>query len=250
MLKTLIEVQVRWVLRQILKGLRCLHNAGLSHCSLRTTSVLFTSLGEVRLGDWGLASIIEPRFSRQWEIAKPLHPEEVGPARDVWAIGILIAELALPSGLPYKHARAGAADLASLLHTCMLPPDALDLVEICLVATPHLRPTVEQLADHPFLGIEGVNEAEAQEEIAAMCRGGTWWQGEESESGKAAKTAVCRGCGEVTDYSAVFLQEEVFLCDECLEQEHMDCELGEKICPTCKSLGERLRSRCPIMHQS
>merc|ERR1719312_1870766 len=50
-------------------------------------------------------------------------------------------------------------------------------------------------------------------------------------------------CAEVTDYSAVFLQEEVFLCDECLEQEHMDCELGEKICPTCKSLGERLRSR-------
>merc|ERR1719239_1019655 len=77
-----------------------------------------------------------------------------------------------------------------------------------------------------------------------MCRGGTWWQSEESESGKAvAKTAVCRGCGEVTDYSAVFLQEELFLCDACLEQDHADCELGEKICPTCKSLGERLRSR-------
>ena len=103
-------MQVRWVLRQVLKGLSCLHKAGLSHCSLRTTSVLFTSMGEVRLGDWGLASIIEPRFSRQWELAKPLHPEEVGLARDVWAIGILIAELALPAGLPYRHAKAAAAN--------------------------------------------------------------------------------------------------------------------------------------------
>ena len=236
------QLQVRWVLRQVLKGLSWLHSAGLSHCSLRTTSVLFTSLGEVRLGDWGLANIIEPKFSRQWELAKPLHPEEVGPARDIWAIGILIAELALPAGLPYRHAKAAAANLVSLLHTCILPPDALDLLEICLVTTPHLRPTVEQLADHPFLGIEGVNGSEAQEEIAAMCRGGTWWQ-EENESGKAAKTAVCRGCGEVTDYSTVFLQEELFLCDECLEQNHKDCELGEKMCPTCKSLGQHLRSR-------
>ena len=71
-------IQVRWVLRQILKGLEFLHRAGLSHCSLCTTSVLFTSMGEVRLGDWGLAYIVEPKFSRQWEFAKPLHPEEVG----------------------------------------------------------------------------------------------------------------------------------------------------------------------------
>ena len=75
-----------------------------------------------------------------------------------------------------------------------------------------------------------------------MCRGGTWWEGE-SESGEGAKTAVCRGCGEVTDYSAVFLQEEMFLCDECLEKNHAECELGEQNCPTCKSLGQRLRSR-------
>ena len=179
------------MLREVLKGLSCLHSAGLSHCSLRTTSVLFTSFGEVRLGDWGLAYIIESKFSRQWEIAKPLHPEEVGPARDVWAIGILIAELALPAGLPYRHAKAAAANLVSLLHTCMLPPDALHLVEICLATTPHLRPTVEQLADHPFLGIEGVNEAEAQENIAVKCRSGTSWQ--EQSDGKAAETAVCGG---------------------------------------------------------
>ena len=81
-----------------------------------------------------------------------------------------------------------------------------------------------------------------QKEISAMCRGGTWWEGE-SESGEGAKTAVCRGCGEVTDYSAVFLQEEMFLCDECLEKNHAECELGEQNCPTCKSLGQRLRSR-------
>ena len=236
------EIQVRWVLRQILKGLEFLHRAGLSHCSLCTTSVLFTSMGEVRLGDWGLAYIVEPKFSRQWEFAKPLHPEEVGPPRDVWALGILIAELALPTGLPYRHAKATAVDLVSLLGSCMLPPDALDLVGICLVIAPHLRPTVEQLQDHPFLGVEGVNEVEAQKEISAMCRGGTWWEGE-SESGEGAKTAVCRGCGEVTDYSAVFLQEELFLCDECLEKNHAECELGERNCPTCKSLGQRLRSR-------
>ena len=121
----------------------------------------------------------------------------------------------------------------------MLPPDALDLVELCLTTAPHLRPTVEQLADHPFLSIEGVNEEEAQDEIVALCRGGTWWQQEESGRG-VAKTAVCRGCGEVADYSAVFLQEELFLCDACLEQDHADCELGEQICLTCKSLGERL----------
>ena len=230
------------MLRQVLKGLSCLHEIGLSHSSLRTTSVLFTSLGEVRLGDWGLANIIEPRFSRQWELAKPLHPEEVGPARDIWAIGVLIAELALPSGLPYRHAKAKPANLVSLLNTCMLPRDALDLVEICLIITPHLRPTIEQLAEHPFLSAEGVNEVEAQEEIAAMCRGGTWWK-DEGESGEKATTAVCRSCGEVTEYSAVFLQEEAFHCDECLEKEHMDCELGEKIFPTCKTLGEKLRSR-------
>ena len=126
----------------------------------------------------------------------------------------------------------------------MLPTDALNLVEVCLAITPHLRPTVEQLAEHPFLGSEGVNDIEAQEEVAAMCRSGTWWK---MESGKTTKTAICRGWGEVTEYSAVFLQEEFFLCDECLEENHKDCELGEKICPACKSLGQRLRSRSVIL---
>ena len=97
----------------------------------------------------------------------------------------------MPEGLLYRHAKACPVVLLSLMKDCLLPPNALNLVEICLATSPHLRRTVEQLANHPFLGIQGVNEAEAQENIAVKCRSGTSWQ--EQSDGKAAETAVCGG---------------------------------------------------------
>merc|ERR1719147_338881 len=54
-------------------------------------------------------------------------------------------------------------------------------------------------------------------------------------------------CGEVTDYSPVFMSAEgttsSFQCDHCIEVEsgHMDCE--KKNCVTCAKIGRVLRER-------
>ena len=234
----LTDLQLGWVLGQVVAGLGCLHRAGLEHGSLRAASLLVSRGGEVKLGDWGLAEVLAPAFSRQWEVPQPLQPEGRGPARDVWALGVLIAEMVLGGRLPYRSYRASSDTLVSKIKDIpSLPAPALLLAQSCLQSEPTLRPSLPSVASLPWLAEQGQHPGLVKEGLQLLCLAAI--SVEEQEDSKGLQ---CSSCGQGTSYGAVFLHEErIFLCDSCLEGDHGECEVQG--CGQCGELGARLRSR-------
>ena len=60
---TLSAMQVRWLLRQSVLALCHLHSLGLTHGSLRASSLLLSLQGELKLGDWGLQNLLYPALA-------------------------------------------------------------------------------------------------------------------------------------------------------------------------------------------
>ncbi len=89
---------LQW-LRQVLSGLRYLHQKGVLHLDLKPENILFDSEGTARLGDFGVASV----FDRKHVLARIgtagyLSPELVRGAKcseksDVWSLGCVLYEL-------------------------------------------------------------------------------------------------------------------------------------------------------------
>ena len=146
------SVQVRCLLRQSVSALCHLHSLGLTHGSLRASSLLLSLQGDLKIGDWGLHNLLSPAFSRQWDPPAQLLPEH----RDVWALGVLVAELLLPSGLPYRSYRVTPQTLLQLLlGVTGQGSQALLLAKTCLLMSP--PPSCRHLLDtQPFLGEQGL----------------------------------------------------------------------------------------------
>ena len=197
---------VALVVEEVVEGLALLHAAGLVHGSLSAATVFVARGGQVRLGDWGLGDMVEPAASRQWASPDSRRPEAASPGRDVWGVGVLVAELVLPS-IPYRSYRTTPTALLAAIRATDLPATTLHLAAACLVADLALRPTAAQLAALPRKA-----GAEAREELGRLL-------GLVPAPTPPPPTvgAVCGRCGEETEYSRVFLREEGgFLCDSCL----------------------------------
>ncbi len=105
---------VRYFL-QMLYGLRAAHHAGLTHHNLKPENVLFDGWGNAKLADFGLARVIEVDSSKGMPqvivgtggmayMAPELigRSRDVGPAADVYAVGILLYEM-LTGQLPGRR---------------------------------------------------------------------------------------------------------------------------------------------------
>ena len=197
---------VALVVEEVVEGLALLHAAGLVHGSLSAATVFVARGGQVRLGDWGLGDMVEPAASRQWASPDPRWPEAASPGRDVWGVGVLVAELVLPS-IPYRSYRTTPTALLAAIRATDLPATTLHLAAACLVADLALRPTAAQLAALPRKAGAGAREELGR--LLGLVPAPT--------PPPPAVGAVCGRCGEETEYSRVFLREEGgFLCDSCL----------------------------------
>ncbi|MDY7226889.1 serine/threonine-protein kinase [Hyalangium rubrum] len=100
-----VNVALRCFL-QLAYGLRAAHAAGLTHHNLKPENVLFDACGNAKLGDFGLGRVIEvdatkgmPQLFMGTGGMVYMAPElinrakEVGPAADVYGLGILLYEM-------------------------------------------------------------------------------------------------------------------------------------------------------------
>uniref|UniRef100_A0A4W5LKS5 mitogen-activated protein kinase n=1 Tax=Hucho hucho TaxID=62062 RepID=A0A4W5LKS5_9TELE len=162
---------------QLLRGLKFIHSANVLHRDLKPANVfLNTDQLLLKIGDFGLARIVDPHYSHKGYLSEGLvtkwyrsprlllSPNNYTKAIDMWAAGCILAEMltgrmlfavSQPAviGSPIGR-RTNPNPLPSGLFYSPFPslsPLAIDFLERILTFNPMDRLTAEAALSHPFL---------------------------------------------------------------------------------------------------
>ncbi|XP_030942628.1 mitogen-activated protein kinase kinase kinase 1-like [Quercus lobata] len=157
------DSQVSAYTRQILNGLKYLHDKKVIHRDIKCSNILVDASGSVKLADFGLAKVTKLNDIKSCK-GTPfwMAPEVVnlknrfyGLAADIWSLGCTVLEM-LTRQHPYSHLEGMQALFMIGKGKPPLVPDSLsrdarDFILKCLQVNPNDRPTATQLLDHPFV---------------------------------------------------------------------------------------------------
>jgi len=151
------EPQIAYTCAEILKALVYIHSNQRVHRDLRHATTFLGGLGNVKIADLG-GTVRHQMYARPyWLAPESISKEAIGPEVDIWALGILILEMA---GNPEPYKDETTTKTLFLLNTQGSPnlvkPSAWsvefkDFLSCCLVLDPHSRSTASELLQHPFL---------------------------------------------------------------------------------------------------
>lgn len=149
--------------RQILLGLKYLHDKKVVHRDIKSANILVASDGTVKLADFGLAKATRLNDLKSckgtifWMAPEVLNHMNNGyglPA-DIWSLGCTVLEM-LTRHVPYYPLelgqaiyRIGKGEPPSIPDD--LSNDARDFIQKCLLVNPNDRPTAAELLEHPFV---------------------------------------------------------------------------------------------------
>ncbi|KAK9270789.1 hypothetical protein L1049_026374 [Liquidambar formosana] len=157
------DSQVSAYTRQILHGLKYLHDRNVVHRDIKCANILVDASGSVKLADFGLAKATKLNDVKSCQgTAFWMAPEVVnrknqgyGLPADIWSLGCTVLEM-LTSQIPYSHLecmqalfRIGRGEPPPVPDT--LSSDASDFILQCLKVNPNDRLTAAQLLDHSFV---------------------------------------------------------------------------------------------------
>jgi serine/threonine-protein kinase len=131
---------------EVAEALEHAHERGVVHRDIKPANVLLGPAGEARVVDFGIARLVDDAESRltsagtiagtlSYLAPEQLRGEEAGPPADIFAVGVLVAEMV--SGSPPYH----AATLLALAEAHRTPPLAISGVSPSLFAV--LRPALD-----------------------------------------------------------------------------------------------------------
>ncbi|KAL0323365.1 UNVERIFIED_CONTAM: Mitogen-activated protein kinase kinase kinase [Sesamum angustifolium] len=177
--------QISAYTRQILHGLKYLHDRGVIHRDIKCANILVHTNGLVKLADFGLAKatklndVNSCKGTAFWMAPEVVRSQWYGPAADIWSLGCTVLEM-LTRRFPYSHLECyldvTVPKYLDIVH-CQniwqrnphmaalfrigkgerpLIPDSLSSdARISYLNVykfdPSLRPTAAQLMDHPFV---------------------------------------------------------------------------------------------------
>uniref|UniRef100_A0A4W4DMQ2 Serine/threonine-protein kinase PLK n=1 Tax=Electrophorus electricus TaxID=8005 RepID=A0A4W4DMQ2_ELEEL len=159
--KVLTEPEVRYYLRQVVSGLKYLHDQEILHRDLKLGNFFINEVMDLKIGDFGLAAKLEPVENRRRTICGTpnyLSPEVLnkqghGCESDVWALGCVMYTMLL--GRPpfettnlketYRCIREARYSMPSTLS-----PQAKHLISTMLAKTPEERPRLDDILRHDF----------------------------------------------------------------------------------------------------
>ncbi|KAI3972896.1 hypothetical protein MKX01_019554 [Papaver californicum] len=157
------DSQVSSYTRQILHGLRYLHDQDVIHRDIKCANILVDANGSVKLADFGLAKttklndVKSSKGTAFWMAPEVVNRKNTGyglPA-DIWSLGCTVLEM-LTHQLPYAPLewmqatyRIGKGEPPSVPDN--LSEDARSFILKCLQVKPEDRPTAAMLLDHPFV---------------------------------------------------------------------------------------------------
>ncbi|XP_038986021.1 mitogen-activated protein kinase kinase kinase 1-like isoform X2 [Phoenix dactylifera] len=157
------DCQVSAFTRQILNGLKFLHDRSVVHRDIKCANILVHVNGSVKLADFGLAKEITKfnmlkscKGSVFWMAPEVVNPRKTyGPAADIWSLGCTVLEM-LTRQLPYPDVEWTQAFFS--IGQGQQPPipnhlsrDARDFISQCVKVNPDERPSAAQLLEHPFV---------------------------------------------------------------------------------------------------
>lgn len=157
------DSQVSAYTRQILHGLKYLHDQNVVHRDVKCANILVDANGSVKLADFGLAKATKLNDVKSckgtafWMAPEVINNKNKGyglPA-DIWSLGCSVLEM-LTSQIPYAPLECMAALFK--IGRGSPPPipdslskDAQDFIKQCVQVNPNDRLTAAQLLDHPFV---------------------------------------------------------------------------------------------------
>ncbi|KAK9071008.1 hypothetical protein SSX86_009576 [Deinandra increscens subsp. villosa] len=157
------DSQVSAYTRQILGGLKYLHERNVVHRDIKCANILVDASGSVKLADFGLAKatkfndIKSCKGTPYWMAPEVVNRKYGGyglPA-DIWSLGCTVLEM-LTRKIPYSHLegmqalyKIGSGEPPPIPQTLSL--EAQDFIRKCLQVNQNDRPTAAQLLKHPFV---------------------------------------------------------------------------------------------------
>ncbi|XP_039115493.1 mitogen-activated protein kinase kinase kinase 1-like [Dioscorea cayenensis subsp. rotundata] len=157
------DSQVSTYTRQILSGLKYLHDRNVVHRDIKCANILVSSNGSVKLADFGLAKEITKlnvlkscKGSVYWMAPEVVNPKSsYGTAADIWSLGCTVLEM-LTRQVPYPNLewpqaffKIGRGEKPPIPN--ILSRDARDFILKCVQFNPEDRPTASELMEHPFI---------------------------------------------------------------------------------------------------
>lgn len=167
------EKMARFYFRQLVRGVKYCHKAGVCHRDLKPENLLLDADGNLKISDFGLSALYTGSTDDNSR-ATLLHttcgtPNYVAPevlndkgydgrAADVWSMGVILYVLLagyLPFDEPIMSALFRKIQKADFEYPAWFSPQIRSLLDKILVTNPKKRLTLEQIEADPWLGGTG-----------------------------------------------------------------------------------------------
>jgi p21-activated kinase 1 len=161
----LTEPQIAYFSREIVLGLKYMHEHNKIHRDIKTDNILLKKDGTVKIGDFGFTAQLQTKADLRrsvvgtpcWMAPELIKAQPYSFAVDIWSLGIVARELA--EGEPPFVSASPMRALFLIVSKGIPPitkretrsPEFLDFLDCCLVIDPEQRASAAQLLEHPFL---------------------------------------------------------------------------------------------------
>jgi serine/threonine protein kinase len=161
------ENLIKIYLKQILIGLKYLHDKGIVHRDIKSANILVDCCGIIKLSDFGSAGQILNQSQNDlltslkgtlpWMAPEVVRQNNYGKKADIWSLGCLLIEMSTGK-IPWGNIDNYIQAIMKIGKSTLLPDiphflsDSLkDFIKQCLVRNPIERAELEVLLNHPFL---------------------------------------------------------------------------------------------------
>ncbi|KAG2392531.1 hypothetical protein C9374_011256 [Naegleria lovaniensis] len=161
----LAESVVRNYTRQILFGLKYLHDKGIIHRDIKGANILVDGSGTVKLVDFGHSKKLTDNHQTysvkgtpMWMAPEVIREQKYSKASDIWSVACTVVEMII-GGLPYPDMEKRDANYVMIRiaegKTPQIPEHLSEegklFLKKCFQQNPDVRPSVDDLLKEPFM---------------------------------------------------------------------------------------------------